>query len=140
MLKFVKASLAFTWFSIFVFIMRKYLLGILLIFVFLQPVASRALVYFNAHNISSNTEHGLITKSPTQHTATPMEALATEEDDEDEQVNTETKNNECNLILENQINANLLFQTATKIASYNHSALNRPGNQPLYILWSVFRI
>lgn len=140
MLKFVKATLAFTWFSIFVVNMKKYLFGILLIFVFLQPVASRAIVYFSAHNPLSNTEHHLLTQHHTSNTSTPMEALATEEDDEDEHANTDTKNNECDWIIQNHIEATQFNPAVSKVVSYSYSAPHTSKNQPLYILWSVFRI
>lgn len=140
MLKIVKATHASAFFSIFDLIMRKYVFAILLIFVFMQPLVSKALVYNNTpYSIKAHTEHSISKSSPT----TPgllMENFIAELEDEDEFSDSYNLSSANELFIEKQFGSIKYNAVNASIHLNGYLTPYSIASKPLYILWSVFRI
>ena len=140
MLKIVKATHASAFFSIFDLIMRKYVFAILLVFVFMQLFASKALLYNKTQYPANALTEKIISKSNPSTPDLLVENFIVELDDEDEFSASENKSSVNELMIQNQFGS-------TKYSAYNptihlnsHLTPYSSASKPLYILWSVFRI
>lgn len=140
MLKIVKATHASAFFSIFDPIMRKYVFAILMVFVFMQPLVSKALVYNNTpYSINALTEK-IISKSNPSTPGLLVENFIVELDDEDEFSASENKSSVNELMIQNQFGSTKYSAYNSTIHLNSHLTPYSSVSKPLYILWSVFRI
>ena len=140
MLKIVKATHASAFFSIFDPIMRKYVFAILMVFVFMQPLVSKALVYNNTpYSINALTEK-IISKSNPPTPGLLVENFIVELDDEDEFSASENKSSVNELMIQNQFGSTKYSAYNSTIHLNSHLTPYSSVSKPLYILWSVFRI
>jgi hypothetical protein len=140
LLKIVKATHASAFFSIFDPIMRKYVFAILLVFVFMQPLVSKALVYNNTpFSINAHTERSISKSTPT----TPgllMENFIAELEDEDEFSDSYNLSSVNELLVEKQFGSIKYNAVNASIHLNGYLTPYSIASKPLYILWSVFRI
>jgi hypothetical protein len=140
LLKIVKADYAWPFFTIFDPIMKKQLLGILLILLFLQPLVSNALAYHSIHNPALVSHKLNFSKGNSSLPNCLMETLVLEAEDEDELFEAENATNPTVLIFSNQYKENKFFPQKLAIHFNSINTQYRSATKPLYILWSVFRI
>ena len=119
--------------------MKKYLFGILLLFVFLQPLTAKDLVYHSAPAICNHPQES-VTESIPLTPQTQVEAVLIDVDDEDEVSETETKNNISQFVYENQTQIAIISGVRQVAITPLGLSPYRLVNQPLYLLWSVFLI
>jgi hypothetical protein len=121
-------------------IMKKFLLGILTLLLFLQPLASKALA-FNTASYPKNINFHQEFQSKKQESPSPIiENLVLDAEDEDEFSELETSSCEDTIVCQA---ANLSYSSlCSKQAAitYSKEVSRACYNKPLYILWSVFRI
>jgi hypothetical protein len=140
LLKIVKATHASAFFSIFDLIMRKYVFAILMVFVFMQPLVSKALVYNNTCYSTNALTEKIISKSNPSTPALLVENFIAELDDEDEFSASENKSNVNELIIQNQFCSTKYKAVNASIHLSSYLTPYSCASKPLYILWSVFRI
>ena len=120
--------------------MKKYVLGILLVFVFMQPLASRALAYHNAANSTCILSTSSFSKENSNKSGLIAEGCILDADDEDEFSDSEPKNNISEFVLENHIYTNRFIFSTHTFLNKTYTYVDRNASKPLYVLWSVFRI
>jgi hypothetical protein len=118
--------------------MRKYLFGILLIFAFLQTMASKAVVSNHSYNLICYKQNFAFKQEQNPASTLPMDVLVNDEDDEDE--HSESEGSFCNLIFDNHIQKHAAKVVSAILEIESNSDRFNKENQLLYILWSVFRI
>lgn len=121
--------------------MKKYLIGIFVMLVIMLPVASKALVHNTFHNNKDNT---LCIKNAISHPITPSiisDGLFLDVDDDDDDVfDAEHPTNMDDVVLVNQFSTHHLTNDKFIIKLNNLNIPMERITNPLYILWSVFRI
>jgi hypothetical protein len=119
--------------------MKKYLLGLLLLLAFVQPLVVNMLVY----NAQARTFHSFVVKSPVKKAPTSknfgIDSIIVDLDDDDV---AEANNKEYQTDLFSQSNLEEAYvRVHSKLATLKStSAPLKHSSKPLYILWSVFRI
>ncbi len=121
-------------------IMRKYVFAILLAFVFMQPLASRALAYNNTPYPSNALTKLSISKNNPSTPSLLVENFIAELDDEDEFSDSENKSSVNELILESQFGSAMYNASNPTIHLNSYLTPYSCASKPLYILWSAFRI
>ncbi|MEN9696806.1 MAG: hypothetical protein RLZ56_227 [Bacteroidota bacterium] len=119
--------------------MRKYLFGILLLFVFLQPVTAKDLAYHSVPCFTHNG-HASFSESIPPSPQNQLDELVIDADDEDEISASENNHVIRDLIFENQTQAPIVLLNSIANGQRCETAPYRQAKQPLYILWRVFRI
>lgn len=120
--------------------MNRYILGLITLLLFLQPLATKALA-FNAASYPQNIISQQLLQSNKQESPTPIiENIVLDVEDEDEF--SELENNSCEDVVACQTPGVPFSSLCSKQAAitYNKEVLRACYKEPLYILWSVFRI
>lgn len=120
--------------------MKKYILGILMLLAYLQPLVVNALVFETNNNKFHHNDQNDFSKRQPVGKNFELDAVVADFDDEDESPETELKH----------INADEYIQRSFEIAYLNYHDTTaslksketqlKHSTKPIYILWSVFRI
>ena len=120
--------------------MKRQVLGILMILLFLQPLALKAKAFQGeaCPNNAISLQHLQSNKQESPSSA--LENLVLDVEDEDEFFTPENHPKSNDLILANQFNQNkIIYEVSSFNINYYNTQYKSKRNS-LYILWSVFRI
>jgi len=119
--------------------MKKYLLGFLLLLVFVQPLVVNVLVY----NTQAKTVHSFAFKSPIKKIPATksfgIDSIIIDLDDE-EVAEADNKGYQTDLFCQANLEEAYVKVHSDLAALKSTSAPLKHSSKPLYILWSVFRI
>lgn len=118
---------------------RRYILGILMLMAYLQPLVVNALVFNINEKTPSNTNNSHITNNPPAKHAFLVESVLLDIDDDDDLLVSEKKNTESDLY-KNTIFLHSSFTINKARVHFIEYPHKYPVSKPLYILWRVFRI
>jgi hypothetical protein len=119
--------------------MNRYILGIITLLFFLQPLATKAIAFNAASFPINNISHQQLQSNNQESPHLLIENLLLDAEDEDEFFEQENNSSEDIIVcLPARITYSTLFSKQDAIFYIQDAS---PANsKPLYILWSVFRI
>jgi hypothetical protein len=120
--------------------MKKLVLGFLFVLVFLQPLASKALEYFNIHNSNLSKSGFSVSKDKSPSSSLTLENIVLEEDDDDDFTVAENESNISEWILENHSNTYKIFEDSFSKSIRNYATQSIFTKKPIYILCQHFLI
>ena len=119
--------------------MKRYLIGILVLFILFQPLITKALVNNNISCPLGTFSKELLDVNHQKGPIHLMDSIVLDAEDEDEFSEFENFDSNEAPVLE----YTSIMHNACNVAHFNFTgkaANNAYSNKPLYILWSVFRI
>ena len=120
--------------------MKKYIYGLFIVLLIIQPLVSKAIVYHNIHHSVNARNEQIISSAIPPSSTLLSENFILDLDDDDEFSETENKTNFNDLILNDQFKICNFTYFDTFIVSHNDTSQNIYQGKSLCILWCVFRI
>ena len=120
--------------------MKRYLLGILMLLILFQPLASKALVNKVESYSSSAFSKEYIQDSRQELPATLFENFVLDVEDEDDLSELENHTSQETVDIQTSIPAHFYYIPNVDITLNSKHSRSECVSKPLYILWSVFLI
>jgi hypothetical protein len=120
--------------------MKKYILGILMLVAYLQPLVVNALVLEINTNVFHHNNPYDFSKSQPVGKNFELDAVVGDFDDEDESPETVLKHINADVYIQRSFEIAYLNDHDTTASLKSKETQLKHSTKPIYILWSVFRI